>query len=73
MHQDDINRLVNALSRVADSLEKIEKHLGGEKPKQKIVIQCGHCKGRGKYKYLFEDYETDCLKCSGAGQLITTI
>lgn len=73
MHQDDINRLVNALSRVADSLEKIEKHLGGEKPKQKIVIQCANCKGRGRYRYPFDNCETDCLKCSGRGQIVTAI
>lgn len=73
MNQSDINRLNQSLSRIADSLEKIEKHLGGEKTKQKVVIQCSHCKGKGLYKYPFDNFETNCLTCSGSGQLITTI
>lgn len=75
MHQDDINRLVNALSRVADSLEKIEKHLGGEKPKgkQKVVVNCGNCKGTGLYKYPFDNFEINCIACSGKGQIIKIV
>lgn len=73
MNQSDIDRVTQSLCRIADSLEKIEKHLGGEKPKQKITIRCGRCKGTGRNLYPLDDKEIKCMKCSGAGQLITTI
>lgn len=75
MYPGDADKLNKTLSRIADSLERIENHLGGEKPKnkQKVVVNCGNCKGTGLYKYPFDSCETNCIACSGKGQVIKIV
>lgn len=65
--------IIALLNRIATSLERIANHLDKPEPKQKVVVQCAHCKGTGSYKYPFSDCETGCMDCGGQGQVIKSI
>ena len=73
MNQSDSNLIAQSLFRIANTLEKIEKHLGGEKPKQKVVMNCDQCNGTGYQVGPGHDgYKNPCFHCKG-GQIIKTI